>query len=119
MRAKDPGKGMLGIPGGFVDPGESVDDALRREVFEETNLKLDRCEYLVSFPNVYHYGGAAVSVADIFFVAEATDLSALKWQPDEVNTVIMSEATPDCLNRMAFASNRRAIQFLLDRESRD
>lgn len=33
-----------GIPGGYMEPGESVEDAARREVWEETGLRLGRLE---------------------------------------------------------------------------
>ncbi len=39
IRRKNPPYGWA-IPGGFVDEGETVEDAVRREMKEETNLSL-------------------------------------------------------------------------------
>ena len=36
----EPGKGKWSFPGGYVDRGERVEDAARREVKEETNLDI-------------------------------------------------------------------------------
>ena len=40
-RAKDPGRGLWTIPGGHVEPGEYLSDALVREVREETALQVE------------------------------------------------------------------------------
>jgi len=37
-RAGDPGRGLWSIPGGLVELGEKIKDAVRREVKEETGL---------------------------------------------------------------------------------
>ena len=46
QRATDPEAGAWGIPGGKVDPFETVPDAVRREIEEETALRLGALELL-------------------------------------------------------------------------
>ena len=41
--------GMWGIPGGLMELGESTEDVARRELFEETGLKVDKLNLI----NVY------------------------------------------------------------------
>jgi len=45
-RKKDPFKGFLSIPGGFVNEGERVEDAAKREAKEETSLDLELVDIL-------------------------------------------------------------------------
>jgi 8-oxo-dGTP diphosphatase len=40
-RKKEPFKGDLGLPGGFVELGETVEDSAKREVKEETSLDIE------------------------------------------------------------------------------
>ncbi|MCL4103630.1 UNVERIFIED_CONTAM: hypothetical protein GTU68_059709, partial [Idotea baltica] len=48
-RAIEPFEGKWAIPGGFVVPGESVDDAARRELSEETGVRDVFLEQLYTF----------------------------------------------------------------------
>jgi 8-oxo-dGTP diphosphatase len=39
-RARDPGKGMWSVPGGMVELGETLAEAVRREVLEECGIEV-------------------------------------------------------------------------------
>jgi 8-oxo-dGTP diphosphatase len=43
-RGEDPGKGLWGLPGGFVETGETVREALSREILEETGYTIETGE---------------------------------------------------------------------------
>lgn len=45
-RKKDPFAGRLALPGGFVNEGETVEEAARREAKEETSLEVEPIEIL-------------------------------------------------------------------------
>ncbi|HDI74746.1 MAG TPA: NUDIX hydrolase, partial [Thermoprotei archaeon] len=40
-RSKDPFKGYWALPGGFVEYGETVEEAAIREAFEETGIRIE------------------------------------------------------------------------------
>ena len=66
-RSEFPYKGCLALPGVFVGIDESLEDAVKRGVKEETGLELKECRYLFSIPNIYPYCGFDVHTVDMYF----------------------------------------------------
>ena len=87
-RARDPQKGLLGIPGGFVDAGESVEEALRRELQEELKLSVIDWKFFGGWPNVYPYRGVSYDVLDLYFLVnvvgeiqpKASEITGFEWR---------------------------------------
>ncbi|MCT4614072.1 MAG: NUDIX domain-containing protein [Marinifilaceae bacterium] len=73
-RALNPGKGMLDLPGGFVDIGEKIEDAMYREIKEELNLNISSMKYLCSYPNKYLYSDLIVNTCDCAFVCNVDNI---------------------------------------------
>ena len=78
-RKREPAKGMLDLPGGFCDVDENIVQGLRREVREETGLKVVSERFVMSCPNVYLYSGVEIPTMDLFFECEVTARSLLLW----------------------------------------
>lgn len=115
VRAREPHKGCFGLPGGFIDFGESAEAALEREVFEEIGLKIQSAQFLMSAPNHYHYKAVTYSVVDLFFSVQVEGFDAVVLQQGEVRDLWVGRPTDSELGRMAFPSNRLAVERFLAR----
>jgi ADP-ribose pyrophosphatase YjhB (NUDIX family) len=104
-RALEPGAGKWVFPGGYVDRGETVEHAARREAYEEVHAEIRLGRLL----NVYSYEGTPVIV--IVYEAEVTggELSCgeealeVRWfAPEEIPWA-----------DLAFCSTREALRDFL------
>lgn len=94
-RAIDPDKGMLDLPGGFVDPMESAEQAIKREIKEELGVDVISLKYFGSFPNEYKYSGLSIFTTDLTFlikidnwgeITPMDDISSVEfYYPEEVD----------------------------------
>lgn len=111
-RSKEPAKGTLSLPGGFVDVYETAEETVCREVFEETGLVVDSVKYLFSIPNIYPFSEVEVHTVDMFFQCQVKDFSKMKAQDDvaKLQFIAREKLNPD---DFGLASIRAGIKKLL------
>lgn len=115
-RNNDPAQGKLGIPGGFVDAGESAEQGLAREVREETGLLLAASQYFCSFPNHYHYKEVTYLTADLFFICHVTSFASLHAGDETQSTCFLAPEQIDP-EEIAFPTLRRALEVYREHNS--
>ncbi len=96
-RACNPGKGLLDIPGGFVDYDETLEMALAREMMEEVNLKISNTQYFRSQFSTYKFGVTTYKLVDSYFVCSVESLDGIQAGDDaeELYWVALSELVYD------------------------
>jgi NAD+ diphosphatase len=108
-RGVEPAKGMWDIPGGFIDGGETAEEAAVREMLEETGLQVKITQYLGSLSDTY--GDRAEPTLNLCFLAAPcrgilspqSDVAELQWfLPSELPRT------------MAFAHQYQVLQRWLD-----
>jgi NAD+ diphosphatase len=110
VRGEEPGKGRWDLPGGFVDPGETAEDALQREVREEIGLEVTALRYLGSWPNVYEYMGVRYRTLDVGFVCAAAGAAQARPRESEIADVLLLRPEEVDIERFAFPSVGRIAE---------
>ena len=110
-RAFDPGKGTLDLPGGFVDPMESAEHAVDREIAEELNLKITDKKYRGSFPNTYVYGGVIYYTCDLAFECTVASFEHIT-ATDDVSAYEFHHITEDVIARVSAQSIKTILRTI-------
>ncbi len=116
-RGREPLRGYWSLPGGVVEAGERLEEAIRREVREETGLDVEPLGVFEVFERIsrdsrgrpeYHYvlidylcrlRGGKLKPAD--------DVASARWvSPAELNSFQITEGTLPVIRR-AFRQGRR------------
>jgi len=127
VRAKEPRKGYLALPGGFVDFDESAEEAVVRECREEIGVEIDinSIQFLCTFPNTYEYKNIEYKTCDMFFMANLPEqfetvqdyIKTLKAEESEVEafTYCKVETKEDIENlSLAFGSAKRTLERFIN-----
>lgn len=111
-RAVEPGLGAWDLPAGYLDPGESFEQAARRETLEEAGIEVE----LIGLNGVYH--SPAANAVSAVFRGRALDPRqdiVVDFESSEFAWVPRSDVA-GWLARMAFRSMASAVEdWALDR----
>lgn len=81
-RAVEPDFGKLDLPGGFVDPMETAEVALARELNEELGIEIESATYFSSAPNEYVFSDFMVYTLDLAFQVNPVSITGMKAGDD-------------------------------------
>ena len=107
-RAREPQKGLLALPGGFVDYEESLENALIRELHEELNLTVRTFAYLCSHWETYLFRDVVYFSTIAFYVVSAHDISNAEAN-DDVDAFFLVRPNEIDYGKLAFESDRVAL----------
>jgi ADP-ribose pyrophosphatase YjhB (NUDIX family) len=124
VRARDPGKGKLDLPGGFVDPGEGAIESLRRELREELGWEpAGEPVLFASFPNIYPYKNIVYNTCDLFFTLSAPELAdralttLINIEESEVREIRFLRYSEIDAGDIAFESVKKALAAYAARQT--
>ena len=111
VRNVDPDKGKWDLPGGFIDPNETAEEAACREIREELGLNLQPSDlkYVTTSPNNYLYKNVPYRTMDIFYdCALPSDVINVAAE-DEIQELVWVKRSEIDLEKIGFVSIRKVI----------
>lgn len=114
-RAKEPAKGTLDLPGGFADSMETAEEAVAREVLEESGMRVTETKYLFSLPNKYLYSGFEEHTLDMFFLCR-TEAGDSPVANDDVEELIWMELDKIEPELFGLHSIRQGVKLLKEKK---
>jgi NAD+ diphosphatase len=104
---------------GFMEPGETIEEAVRREVLEESGIHIGRVRYLASqpwpFPSTLMMGLLAEAISEEVRI-DPEELAEARWfERDEVRAMVERSRTDDPIPNVATLPPPLAIGHQLAR----
>lgn len=113
-RANEPGRGLLCVPGGVIEGGETAEEAVARETLEEVGLEIPASafQYFAALPNRYPFQGYVWPTLDLFYLARVASFENMQAQASEVSECLVIPLVGVRLEDFAFSSNAEAVRRL-------
>ena len=112
-RGREPAKGLWAVPGGAVEPGETLQEAAEREIFEETGVVIRAGEPIFAFDLIekdetgalkFHY--VIVDLRAEYVSGEpvaADDAADARWlAPRDLDSLDVVPVTLELLRKIGF-----------------
>lgn len=112
-RKFNPSAGMLDLPGGFIDLGESAEACVKREVKEELNLDVTDLAFFGTFPNKYEYGELIYFTIDIVFECTVESFAPLRAGDDAADVHFIDPKQVN-MNSIGLESIKNVIKRLTE-----
>ena len=111
VRNVDPDKGKWDLPGGFIDPNETAEEAACREIKEELGLDLKPSDlnYVTTSPNNYLYKNVPYRTMDIFYECALPSDGIKVAAEDEIQELVWVKHSEIDLEKIGFVSIRKVI----------
>lgn len=111
-RGRDPFKDYWDIPGGFVEEHETLEEAARRELKEETELEVTKLKYIGSVFEDYHFREDIIPIVGAIFEGSVDSNVNVKVGDDVVDYKFVTRDKID-LNEITFGNQREFLRSIL------
>ncbi len=115
-RKQEPGKGLLDLPGGFVDPEETAEETVKREIREELKIDVHTLQYLGSYPNTYEFKNVCYHSCDLLFYSKI-DTFPTEFDETEVEELVLMDLMEIPDDEIAFESTKAGLRLFRDLRS--
>lgn len=114
-----PPKGVMGglweFPGGKVEPGETIEECIRREIREELGIEIEVGKHLITIEHIYthlHVTLAVHQCRHLTGIPQAIECEEIRWvRLDEIDQFTFPEANGQIITTLKRANYKEVNEL--------